>query len=322
MRRSVLALLALVLLPLPAVAQNYPTRPIKAIASQGPGGLSDLFMRGACRPARSGARHVDRGRGPRRRGRHDRRPGLRGGAAGRLHHLHPSRRDRHHQSDHPAEFGFRPGQEPGADHQGLLPDAGVCGRRLAQCQIVRRPGEARQSPSPTRSTTWRLRCRRSPSCRSSTRRTAPTSCACRSRAAATPSTACSPAPRRSRFSASATWCPSSAPERSSASPSTAIRARRSRPTFRPSRRSATPSILRRPSSASSRPAGTPKPIVDKLYKAIAAIGAKPDFQQKFLFSRGLAPVFSPPDQFAKELVGDRAEGLAAVKESGLYPNVK
>ena len=65
------------------------------------------------------------------------------------------------------------------------------------------------------------------------------------------------------------------------------------------------------------PAGTPTPIVDKLYKAIAEIGAKPDFQQKFLFSRGLAPVFSSPDQFAKELVGDRANGLAAVKESGL-----
>ncbi|MGB7036148.1 MAG: tripartite tricarboxylate transporter substrate binding protein [Xanthobacteraceae bacterium] len=70
------------------------------------------------------------------------------------------------------------------------------------------------------------------------------------------------------------------------------------------------------------PAGTPKPIVDKLYKAIAAIGAKPDFQKKFLLSRGLTPVFSPPEQFAKELVDDRAEGLAAVKESGLYPNVK
>ena len=70
------------------------------------------------------------------------------------------------------------------------------------------------------------------------------------------------------------------------------------------------------------PAGTPKPIVDKLYKAIAAIGAKPEFQQKFLLSRGLTPVFSPPDQFAKELVGDRAEGLDVVKESGLYPNVK
>src|SRR5580692_6557724 len=45
-RRLILALLALAVLPLPAVAQNYPTRPIKAIASQGPGGLSDLFMRG------------------------------------------------------------------------------------------------------------------------------------------------------------------------------------------------------------------------------------------------------------------------------------
>jgi len=70
------------------------------------------------------------------------------------------------------------------------------------------------------------------------------------------------------------------------------------------------------------PAGTPKPIIDKLYKAIAAIGARPEFQQKFLLSRGLTPVFSSPDQFAKELVDDRAEGLATVKGSGLYPNVK
>ena len=70
------------------------------------------------------------------------------------------------------------------------------------------------------------------------------------------------------------------------------------------------------------PVGTPKPIIDKLYKAIAAIGSKPDFQQRFLISRGLTPVFSPPDEFAKELVADRAEGLAVVKASGLYPNVK
>jgi tripartite-type tricarboxylate transporter receptor subunit TctC len=70
------------------------------------------------------------------------------------------------------------------------------------------------------------------------------------------------------------------------------------------------------------PAGTPSPIVDKLYKAIAAIGAKPDFQERFLVDRGLTPVFSPPEEFAKELVDDRAEGLAVVKASGLYPNVK
>ncbi len=70
------------------------------------------------------------------------------------------------------------------------------------------------------------------------------------------------------------------------------------------------------------PAGTPKPIVDKLNKAIVAIESKPDFQQKFLINRGLTPVLESADQFAKELVADCAEGLAVVKASGLYPNVK
>jgi tripartite-type tricarboxylate transporter receptor subunit TctC len=70
------------------------------------------------------------------------------------------------------------------------------------------------------------------------------------------------------------------------------------------------------------PAGTPKPIVDKLNKAIVAVEAKPDFQQKFLINRGLTPVLESTDDFAKELVADRAEGVAVVKASGLYPDVK
>ncbi len=70
------------------------------------------------------------------------------------------------------------------------------------------------------------------------------------------------------------------------------------------------------------PAGTPKPLVDKLYKMIAEVGAKPDFQKRFLISRGLTPVFSSPDQFAKELPADLAEARAVVKASGLYPDVK
>jgi tripartite-type tricarboxylate transporter receptor subunit TctC len=70
------------------------------------------------------------------------------------------------------------------------------------------------------------------------------------------------------------------------------------------------------------PTGTPKPIIDRLYKAIAAVASKPDFQQKFLISRGLAPALSSPEQFAKEIPEDRAETLAAVKASGLYPDVK
>ena len=42
---AIVALLAPAVLTWPAAAQDYPTRPIRAIASQGPGGLSDLFMR-------------------------------------------------------------------------------------------------------------------------------------------------------------------------------------------------------------------------------------------------------------------------------------
>ncbi len=47
MRRwpSILALLVVTAPALPAHAQDYPVRPIRAIASQGPGGLSDIFMR-------------------------------------------------------------------------------------------------------------------------------------------------------------------------------------------------------------------------------------------------------------------------------------
>jgi tripartite-type tricarboxylate transporter receptor subunit TctC len=70
------------------------------------------------------------------------------------------------------------------------------------------------------------------------------------------------------------------------------------------------------------PAGTPKPIIDKLNTSIAAVGSKPEFVEKFLASRGLAPVFNSADAFAKQLVTERAEGLAEVKASGLYPDVK
>ena len=70
------------------------------------------------------------------------------------------------------------------------------------------------------------------------------------------------------------------------------------------------------------PAGTPQPIVDKLNAAIVKAESNPDFQQKFLINRGLSPVLSSAEQFAKELPADRAEGLAVVKASGLYPDVK
>jgi len=70
------------------------------------------------------------------------------------------------------------------------------------------------------------------------------------------------------------------------------------------------------------PTGTPKPIIDKLNKAIVKVASDPEFQKRNMLSRGLTPVLNSPEQFTKELEADRAEALAVVKASGLYPNVK
>jgi tripartite-type tricarboxylate transporter receptor subunit TctC len=70
------------------------------------------------------------------------------------------------------------------------------------------------------------------------------------------------------------------------------------------------------------PTGTPKPIIDKLNGAIVKVASNPEFQNKHMVPRGLAPVLNSPEEFAKQLEADRTEGLAAVKASGLYPDVK
>jgi tripartite-type tricarboxylate transporter receptor subunit TctC len=70
------------------------------------------------------------------------------------------------------------------------------------------------------------------------------------------------------------------------------------------------------------PMGTPKPIVDRLYKEVHKIASKPEFQKKHLIARGLVPVLSTPEEFAKDLDVQRVESLQVVKSSGLYPNVK
>ena len=70
------------------------------------------------------------------------------------------------------------------------------------------------------------------------------------------------------------------------------------------------------------PMGTPAPFIDKLNKAIVKIASNPEFQKKHMLNKGLAAVLNTPAEFAKELEKDRAEGLAVIKASGLYPNVK
>jgi tripartite-type tricarboxylate transporter receptor subunit TctC len=70
------------------------------------------------------------------------------------------------------------------------------------------------------------------------------------------------------------------------------------------------------------PRGVPAPIVDKLSKAIVKIVSQPEFQKRHMFNRGLTPVLNTPEEFAKTLVAEQPLGPEVVKASGLYPNLK
>jgi tripartite-type tricarboxylate transporter receptor subunit TctC len=65
------------------------------------------------------------------------------------------------------------------------------------------------------------------------------------------------------------------------------------------------------------PAGTPRPIVDRLAKEVAAIIAEPDFAQKQLKDRSLVGATNTPDAFSAEIVADRKVAEQVVKAAGM-----
>jgi tripartite-type tricarboxylate transporter receptor subunit TctC len=67
------------------------------------------------------------------------------------------------------------------------------------------------------------------------------------------------------------------------------------------------------------PTGAPDAIVHKLRDAFAAIGNDPDFRQKRMIDMALEPVFDTPEQFADFLKTDRAASARIVGESGMEP---
>jgi tripartite-type tricarboxylate transporter receptor subunit TctC len=67
------------------------------------------------------------------------------------------------------------------------------------------------------------------------------------------------------------------------------------------------------------PAGTPKPIIEKLHDEISRIGNEPSFRQKRLIDIGIQPVFDTPEQFARYLEEQRANAARLVRESGFQP---
>jgi tripartite-type tricarboxylate transporter receptor subunit TctC len=64
------------------------------------------------------------------------------------------------------------------------------------------------------------------------------------------------------------------------------------------------------------PAGTPKPIIEKLHDEISRIGNEPSFRQKRLVDIGIQPIFDTPEQFARYLEEQRTNAARLIRESG------
>jgi tripartite-type tricarboxylate transporter receptor subunit TctC len=67
------------------------------------------------------------------------------------------------------------------------------------------------------------------------------------------------------------------------------------------------------------PAGTPKPIVDRLAKEVASIVNDAAFRERHLTARSLVPAVNTPEQFADEIRNDRVLARQVVKDAGLEP---
>ena len=68
------------------------------------------------------------------------------------------------------------------------------------------------------------------------------------------------------------------------------------------------------------PAGIPKPIVTRLNSEIVRVGGQPSFRDKHLTPLGLEPVLDTPEQFAQFLGEDRTKGERLVRQAGLIEN--
>lgn len=67
------------------------------------------------------------------------------------------------------------------------------------------------------------------------------------------------------------------------------------------------------------PPGTPKAIVDRIHKDVTAIVSQPEFTAKHLTARSLVPALNTPEQFAADIIRDRAQAKQVVEAAGLTP---
>ncbi len=67
------------------------------------------------------------------------------------------------------------------------------------------------------------------------------------------------------------------------------------------------------------PAGTPRPIIERINKEVHAIVSRPDFTAKHLTARSLAPALNSPEEFAADIRRDRAQAKDVVQAAGMTP---
>jgi tripartite-type tricarboxylate transporter receptor subunit TctC len=70
------------------------------------------------------------------------------------------------------------------------------------------------------------------------------------------------------------------------------------------------------------PLGTPKPIIDKLNHAVVKVASDPEFQKRHMTIRGLSAVLDTPEHFTQAVTAEAELGRDVVKASGLYPDIK
>lgn len=67
------------------------------------------------------------------------------------------------------------------------------------------------------------------------------------------------------------------------------------------------------------PSGTPRPIIDRLNKEVRAIVSQPGFTAKHLTARSLVPALNSPEEFAADIKRDRAQAKQVVQAAGMTP---
>jgi tripartite-type tricarboxylate transporter receptor subunit TctC len=67
------------------------------------------------------------------------------------------------------------------------------------------------------------------------------------------------------------------------------------------------------------PAGTPRPIVDRVSKEIGEIVNKPEFRDRHLTARSLVPAANTPEQFTEDMKRERVVAEKVVKDAGFEP---